>query len=71
MTVKNTAPLQVGTPPNMVKLSRRFLGNLFPKNCMEKKELQAYIKDQTSFSYKRDEVGNQMFYKVRQEYFYQ
>jgi len=70
--IANNSPLIIGKYPNQQKLSRRFLGNLFPDKgvCIERKELQAYLKGQTHFTYKRDEYGNQMFYKVRQEYFY-
>ena len=63
--IQNNAPLVIGEYPNQMSLSRKFLGDLFPKNCYEKKELQAYLKGQTHFSYKKD------LYPVRQEYFYQ
>ncbi len=71
MTIKNTAPLVIGDPPNQQKLTRRFLGNLFPKHTFEKNELKAYIKGHSLFSYGKDQNGNTCYFKVRQQYFYQ
>jgi len=70
MKVNNTSPLVIGEAPNQQQLTRRFLGNLFPDNCYEKNELNAYIKGHSRFAYKKDEQGHQIFYPVRQEYFY-
>lgn len=56
---------------NGKKLTRRFLGNLFPKTCIEGKELKAYLKGQNKYSYKKNDFGDPMYYPVRQEYFYQ
>ena len=69
--IQNTAPLEINNGLANKKLTRRFLGNLFPQTCFEKKELQAYVKGHSRYSYKTDEVGNPVYYKVRQEYFYQ
>lgn len=69
--IKNTAPLVIGDPPNQKKLTRRFLGNLFPKTGFEKNELKAYIKGHSKFHYYKDEFGNPFTFRVRQEYFYQ
>lgn len=71
MKIENTAPLTIGEGIEKKKLTRRFLGNLFPKNCYENNELKAYVKGHSRFAYKRDERGNQQYYLVRQEYFYQ
>lgn len=68
--IKNTAPLTIGEYPNQQALSRRFLGNLFPDNTFEKNELKAYLKGQSVFHYRKDEMGNPIPYRVRQEYFY-
>lgn len=68
--IKNTAPIIRGKYPNQERLSRKFLGNINPKNCFEKNELRAYLKGKTLFSYKTDEQGNPIYYRVRQEYFY-
>lgn len=70
MKIKPTAPLTIGEGINKVRLTRRFLGNLFPDNCYERKELAAYIKGHEFFNYKRDDAGYPMRFKVRQEYFY-
>jgi hypothetical protein len=68
--ISNTAPLKIGTPPHEQRLSRRFLGNLFPETPYEAKELKAYVKGASQFSYGRDEERKPMYWKVRQEYFY-
>lgn len=54
-----------------MSLTRKFLGNLFPKNGFEKNELKAYLKGNTRFGHKKDENGNQQYFTVRQKYFYQ
>lgn len=68
--IKNTAPLIVGTPPNEQHLSRKFLGNLFPKTTAEKNELKSYLAGHEYYHYGKDESGNPLRYKVRQEYYY-
>lgn len=67
MKATNTSPLVF----NGKKLSRRFLGNVHPENCIEKNELQAYLKGHTHYHYKTDQFGNSNKFEVRQEYFYQ
>ena len=60
-------------------LTRRFLGNLFPKNTPESNELKAYTKGHQEYTYGRQLVKTQagvymvvpMQHDVRQEYFYQ
>lgn len=73
--IKNTAPLI----KDGKKLTRRFLGNLFPINVLEKNELKAYLKGSPNYQYKGNgdvQIGRGalcapiMGYKVRQEYFY-
>jgi hemoglobin-like flavoprotein len=66
--VKNTLPLIDKKTGN--KLTRKFLGNLFPKNTYEKNELKAYLAGKNSFHYKKDEAGHPISYPVRQEYSY-
>ncbi len=70
MKVKNTAPLTITAPQGTIKLTRRFLGDLFPKNPMGVKELKAYTKGHSRFRHGSDEQGNPLYYLVRQEYFY-
>jgi len=65
--IKNTAKLSLDGK----MLKRKFLGNLFPETTFEKNELKAYIKGHSRFAYKKDEWGNQLFYPVRQEYYYE
>jgi hypothetical protein len=65
--MNNTLPLK--NEQNQ-RLSRKFLGNLFPENCIEKSELKAYIKGQTHFYYGRDQQGYPRRFEVRQQYFY-
>lgn len=64
--IKNTAPLV----KDGKRLTRKFLGNLFPENCYENNELKAYVAGKSKFAYGRDENGNQRYYSVRQEYSY-
>lgn len=65
--ISNTAPLI----KDGKKLSRKFLGNLFPKTTIEKKELDAYLKGGSNFTFGIDfETKMPRSYKVRQEYFY-
>jgi non-homologous end joining protein Ku len=64
----NTLPLiekKTGNP-----LTRKFLGELFPKNVFESNELKAYVAGKNSFNYGKDESGNPVSYPVRQEYSY-
>jgi len=68
--VKNTSALVIGTPPSQQHLSRRFLGNLFPKTTIEKNELKAYIDGKEYYHYGKDDMGNPIRHKVRQEYYY-
>lgn len=64
---ENTLPLI----RNGQRLSRRFLGRVTGKlDAVERAELKSYLKGQTLFAYKRDEQCNQMYFKVRQQYFY-
>lgn len=65
MKVENTSPLV----KDGKRLTRRFLGNLFPKTVFEKNELKAYLKGKTHFTYKNNS-DNYHLHKVRQEYFY-
>ena len=53
-----------------VRLKRKFLGNHNPKTPFEVKELKAYLKGHDLFTYKRDENGNDNYFKVNQLYFY-
>lgn len=59
--IENTSPLVMDGK----KLTRRFLGELLPKNCLESKELQAYVAGGSNYIYKG------ISYMVRQKYFYQ
>lgn len=73
--IKNTAPLIIGEGLDKKRLSRRFLGGNDPLTvnmppCQFKNELKAYIKGQTHYRYKNNEMGLPAYYKVRQEYFY-
>lgn len=67
--VNNTAPLTINTAEGLKRLSRKFLGDLFPKQPMGIKELKAYTKGQSRFRHGSDEQGNPLYYLVRQEYF--
>jgi hypothetical protein len=68
--LKNNAPLI----EDGKKLTRKFLGELFPKNGQDKKELQAYLKGHENFYYKgkgvRVTLHGEPMLKVRQQYFY-
>jgi len=78
MTATATSPLTAIKDGVVYKLSRRFLGNLFPQNTMEKNELNSYIKGCTVFTFgiqlTRYDDGKIGIYPkkhlVRQEYFY-
>lgn len=70
--VKNTAPLTIGEAPNQMRLTRRFLGEINPKNGYDKAEKKAYLKGQSRFNYKsRNLLNGAAAYEVRQEYFYE
>ena len=70
MKAINTSPLTIGQYPNEKRLTRRFLGNHNPEYPVEHKELKAYLKGNTHYQYKKDETGNPLTFKVKQEYFY-
>lgn len=69
--ISNASPLVIGKHPNQKKLKRRFLGNLFPKNSIEVKELKGYVMGHSRYAHGRDSFGYQMYYPVRQEYYYE
>lgn len=68
--ISNIAPLTIGEEGNKQVLKRRFLGNIFPKNTYENKELKAYVKGSPVFNYGKHENGQPVTYTVRQEYYY-
>jgi len=56
-----------------MRLTRRFLGNLFPTNTMESNELKAYTNGHNQFTFGREKFMDRIIPKmhdVRQEYFY-
>lgn len=73
-----TSPLIKEVNGKKMRLTRRFLGNLFPKNTSEKNELRAYLKGHDQFTFGKELVrtdkGMPMIipkmHDVRQEYFY-
>lgn len=66
MEATNTSPLK----KDGMTLTRRFLGELFPKNTMEVNELKAYLKGKTRYRFGRDSEKNPIYHPVRQEYKY-
>ena len=68
MQTPNTQPLI----KNGKRLTRRFLGSLFPKNGYEKAELKAYLKGHSRFNYKtlNDPYTGAARHVARQEYLY-
>lgn len=66
----STSPLTIGEYPNQKRLTRRFLGELFPKTTIERNELKAYCKGHQRYSYGMYDNGQPVYYPVRQEYFY-
>lgn len=52
------------------RLTRKFLGELFPTCTKDHNELKAYTKGQEKYRFKNDEQGFPKYYPVRQEYSY-
>jgi hypothetical protein len=69
--VPNTAPMYDLRKDGLYILRRRFKGDIFSKDEKEQKELKAYVKGASRFSYKRDRWGYPQYYEVRQEYYYE
>ena len=73
-----TSPLTKEIDGVKMRLTRRFLGNLFPTNTMESNELKAYTKGNDQFTFGRELVKTNKggyliipkMHDVRQEYFY-